>query len=147
MLIQLQNQDVSAEQKKFWLSSLRNDIENYFLCVKYGNGENVIFMKTLFRNLIGYNQDEWVIRIVQEYYNDVYYVEDVPLEEIVNRSLKFDFYDLYMQAGDKALYESEDIELAMCYYRLADLDWYGLYAEELITEIDLDESIRNKKTE
>ena len=52
-----------------------------------------------------------------------------------------------MQAGDKALYESEDIELAMCYYRLADLDWYGLYAEELITEIDLDESIRNKKTE
>ena len=72
-------------------------------------------------------------------------MEDEPLEEIVNRSLKLDFYDLYMQAGDKALYESEDIELAMCYYRLADLDWYGLYAEELITEIDLDESIRNKK--
>lgn len=147
MLIQLQKQDVSAEQKKFCLSLLRNDIENYFLCVKYGNGENVIFMKTLFRNLIGYNQDEWLIRIVQGYYNDVYYVEDEPLEEIVNRSLKFDFYDLYMQAGDKALYESEDIELAMCYYRLADLDWYGLYAEELITEIDFDESIRNKKTE
>lgn len=87
MLIQLQKQDVSAEQKKFWLSSLRNDIENYFLCVKYGNGENLIFMKTLFRNLIGYNQDECVIPIVQEYYNDVYYVEDEPLEEIVNRSL------------------------------------------------------------
>lgn len=70
-------------------------------------------MKTLFRNLIGYNQDRWLIRIVQEYYNDVYYVEDEPLEEIVNRSLKFDFDDLYMQAGNKALYESEDIDLAM----------------------------------
>ncbi len=42
---------------------------------------------------------------------------------------------------------SEDIDLAVCYYRLADLDWYGLYAEELITEIDLDESVRNKKME
>lgn len=70
-------------------------------------------MKTLFRNLIGYNQDRWLIRIVQEYYNDVYYVEDEPLEEIVNRSFKFDFDDLYMQAGNKALYESEDIDLAM----------------------------------
>ena len=46
-----------------------------------------------------------------------------------------------------ALYESEDIDLAMCYYRLADLDWYGLYAEELITEIALDKSVRNKKME
>lgn len=147
MLVQLKKQNVSVEQKKLWLSSLRNDIENYFLCAKCGTGENVIFMKTLFRNVIGYNQDRWLIRIVQEYYNDVYYVEDEPLEEIVNRSLKFDFYDLYMQAGDKALYESEDIDLAMCYYRLADLDWYGLYAEEVITEIELDESVRNKKME
>ncbi len=30
---------------------------------------------------------------------------------------------------------------------MADLDWYGLYAEELITEIGLDESVRNKKME
>lgn len=147
MLVQLKKQDVSAEKKKLLLSLLRSDIENYFLCAKYGNCEKVIVMKTLFRNLVGYNQDKWLIRVVQEYYNDVYYVEDEPLEEIVSRSLKFDFYDLYMQAGDKALYESEDIDLAMSYYRLADLDWYGLYADELITEIDLDESIRDKKIE
>ena len=147
MLGQLKKQDISVERKKLWLSLLRNDIENYFLCVKCGNGENIIFMKILFRNLIGYNQDRWLIRIVQEYYNEVYYVEDEPLGEIVNRSLKFDFYDLYMQAGDKALYESEDIDFAMCYYRLADFDWYGLYAEELITEISLDKSVRDKKME
>lgn len=74
-------------------------------------------------------------------------MEDKPLEKIVDRSLKFDFYDLYMQAGDKALYESEDIVLAMCYYRLADLDWYSLYAEEPMTEVNLDESVRNEKME
>lgn len=49
MLVQLKKQDVSIEQKKLWLSSLRSDIENYFLCAKCGNGENIIFMKTLFR--------------------------------------------------------------------------------------------------
>ena len=47
--IQLKKQDVSIEQKKLWLSLLRSDIENYFLCAKCGNGENIIFMKTLFR--------------------------------------------------------------------------------------------------
>lgn len=145
MLAQLEKQDASVEQKNFWLSSLRSDIENYFLCAKFGNCENIIFMEMLFKNLIGYNQDEWLIRIIQEYYNDIYYVEDEPLEDIVGRSLKFDFYNLYMQAGDKALYELEDIDLALRYYRLADIDWYGFYAEEPITETDLDESVRNEK--
>lgn len=145
MLAQLEKQDASVEQKNFWLSSLRSDIENYFLCAKFGNCENIIFMEMLFKNLIGYNQDEWLIRIIQEYYNDIYYVKDEPLEDIVGRSLKFDFYNLYMQAGDKALYESEDIDLALRYYRLADIDWYGFYAEEPITETDLDESVRNEK--
>lgn len=47
MLVQLKKQDVSIEQKKLWLSSLRSDIENYFLCAKCGNGENIIFYENI----------------------------------------------------------------------------------------------------
>lgn len=52
MLAQLEKQDASVEQKNFWLSLLRSDIENYFLCAKSGNCENVIFMEMLLKTLL-----------------------------------------------------------------------------------------------
>lgn len=57
--------------------------------------------------------------IIEEYYNDF-------IKEDDRGYFALSFEKLYIKIGDRALFLKEDPEIAMRYYRLADLDWFHL---------------------
>lgn len=74
--------------------------------------------------------------LIEEYYNDF-------IKEDDRGYYALSFEKLYIKIGDRALFLKEDPEIAMRYYRLADLDWFHLRDSQIV-ERELDEARRHR---
>lgn len=81
------------------------------------NNKSSCDVKIYFKILLAFNCDEEIISIVNQFYNDRFKNND-----FVN-SKSLDFSELYISAGDRALFVNDDFRLAKRFYQLAVLDW------------------------
>ena len=76
-----------------------------------------------------------VITIVCKYYQEcMEYLQEVSYASII----KIDYKDLYIHAGDRALFIKNDYELALKFYELSELDWDGgeIKQQDIIAKYD-----------
>lgn len=113
-------QDKLSEQEDL-ISLLKQDIRRYVQIWKYDYNESANDVRRFFKVLLALNCDLEVVSIVKDFHSEClknkcefnyYYFE---------KSL--DFPDIYISAGDRALFKNKDFRLAKEFYDLAQIKW------------------------
>ena len=108
---------------------LIRDYRNYISCLNFaGTGElAAAFTEIMF----AYNLDGVVVAEIKDYCQSD---DDSDLDLAENQILNFD--ELYLKAGDRALFINHDLSLALELYKLAIIEWTS--ADEAITRLTWD---------
>lgn len=117
-----ENQEYSIDEKEHMINMLVRDIERYILTTQLNSAQSDKHVKRLLKALLAVDKDLDVITIVCKYYQEcMEYLQEVSYASII----KIDYKDLYIHAGDRALFIKNDYELALKFYELSELDWDG----------------------
>lgn len=117
---------------------LVRDYKNYISCLSFaGTGERELaaaFTEIMF----AYNLDDVVVTEIKDYCQSD---DDSDFCLSENQILNFD--ELYLKAGDRALFINHDLSLALELYKLAIIEWPS--SESQIDSFSVDESIHLEK--
>ena len=117
------------------INMLVRDIERYILTTQLNSAQSDKHVKRLLKALLAVDKDLDVITIVCKYYQEcMEYLQEVSYASII----KIDYKDLYIHAGDRALFIKNDYELALKFYELSELDWDGgeIKQQDIIAKYD-----------
>lgn len=118
MSISMQLQKSIIRNERLCLQNLLTRDFEYFLKALKNQGEGYKeHAKTLLNNLFSYGVFSGIPDLIKQYYFDIYNKPDNAIK------CDLDFYDLYLNAGDKVLFNQHNVVLAMEYYRLASWQW------------------------
>ena len=130
-----ENQEYSIDEKEHMINMLVRDIERYILTTQLNSAQSDKHVKRLLKALLAVDKDLDVITIVCKYYQEcMEYLQEVSYASII----KIDYKDLYIHAGDRALFIKNDYELALKFYELSELDWDGgeIKQQDIIAKYD-----------
>ncbi len=95
-------------------SGLKNDLSNYLYKISQGEGARAS-ARNFIKSLLAIGMYCEVAECLQEYLS---FVEDKP-----NQIQALDFNKIYADAGDIALFQEKNYEMALVYYRFAATQW------------------------
>ncbi len=127
-LLMLKNIQENRDEKQGviqnWEDTLVKDFSNYFQCLALDNGE---FDSTVNYIIEGMADEGLGIQLADQIEN--YYTEDY-IEECCDEDnytvVALDYENTYKKIGDRFLFLKNDLDNAMRFYRLANIDWFFL---------------------
>jgi hypothetical protein len=105
--------------------TLLKDIRRFIMASECLGKEkyNVVFVENLLRKAAEVSVGENLVGFVMKHFRE--YRDSNKQNKFGETGIALDFPELYMECGDKALYEMQDKKLAMKFYRLKELNWHG----------------------
>ena len=112
--------EASEDERTRWKDALALDFDNYLKCHLYGIVKTNLNIENLTESMIAFGLGDYVIDSIRAYY-----------EKLITDEMDYDCFvpayeDLYIQAGDRALFFQQNLAKALEYYILADIDWFHL---------------------
>lgn len=122
IIYKLYHKKYSLLEKENMISLLMQNIKN-FIKIWYNTNKSSYDVKIYFKILLALNCDEEIISIVNQFYSVFFENNDNFKNSDCVNSKSLDFSELYIAAGDRALFANDDFRLAKRFYKLALLDW------------------------
>lgn len=124
IIYKLYHKKYTLLEKENMISLLIRNIKNYInIWNNNTNSKSSCDVNIYFKILLAFNCDEEIISIVNQFHSDVFENNDKFKNCDYVNSKCLDFSELYIAAGDRALFENDDFRLAKRFYELALLDW------------------------
>ncbi len=115
-----EKEKLSDRDYQSWKQSLLQDTRNYYRCRFIWNRDHgKRELKMLFQALLYFQMGREIIKTVNAHFDSC--KKDWEKEDTIEPFL--DFNQWYEWAGDMALFEDQDPELALEFYRLSELQW------------------------